>query len=282
MDLNSDSGAENLAPSSPEQSNTESVIDSNTRHESSDQSVARAIADLETMEKFKFNGREMTPKELKAMVMRQEDYTRKTQSLSQERESLNSERKFYENLYADIEHVKNNPQLLSAFLREYPEKFHPYVKRLFQNSESQAQKPAQEQKPQVDYELMSRLQKMESFVTEQETSKNLVMIDKHMDNFSKKYPDALSDQVIARVHDAYLNGEKVDEAAFEKAFKDSDAQMKHLLSTKYQDRIKKQTEANRRGRDVVSGGGTPGRAPQKFKSIAEVTKFAVNSIRNRE
>ena len=113
------------------------------------------IYDLEKLSKFKYQGQELTPKDLEAMILRQKDYTQKTQALSKERESFQSEQKFYENLYYDLNNVKNNPQLANEFIKIYPEKFHEYLKQVLGQTD-QTQK--QEQRPVYDVETNSRLQ----------------------------------------------------------------------------------------------------------------------------
>lgn len=238
------------------------------------------IYELEKLSKFKYQGQELTPKDLEAMILRQKDYTQKTQALSKDRESFQSEQKFYENLYYDLSNVKNNPQLANEFLKVYPEKFHTYLKQVLGQDEQKQQ--AQEQTPKFDVELNSRLQKLESFYYEQEVAKNTQEINSTVDKLTQKYPDALPELAISRVYEAYNRGEKITPEAWENAFKTADAEMKDLIKTKYGDLVKKQTQVNNKSRDVDSGGGTIGRAPQKFKSLADVTNHAIKDLTNRE
>ena len=237
-------------------------------------------SELEKLSKFKYQGQELTPKDLEAMILRQKDYTQKTQALSKDRESFQSEQKFYENLYYDLSNVKNNPQLANEFLKVYPEKFHTYLKQVLGQDEQKQQ--AQEQTPKFDVELNSRLQKLESFYYEQEVAKNTQEINSTVDKLTQKYPDALPELAISRVYEAYNRGEKITPEAWENAFKTADAEMKDLIKTKYGDLVKKQTQVNNKSRDVDSGGGTIGRAPQKFKSLADVTNHAIKDLTNRE
>lgn len=240
------------------------------------------VYELEKLSKFKYQGQEWTPKDLEAAILRQKDYTQKTQSLSKERESFQQEQKFYENLYYDLNHVKNNPQLAQAFIQTYPEKFHNYLKQVLGGENPQAvmnsQQPA---KPQYDVELMSRMQKLENFYQEQEIAKNTQEINATVDKLSKKYPDALSEMAIARVYEASNRGEEVTPELWENSFKSVDQMMKDHVKAKYGELVKKQTEANVKSRDVDSGGGTVGRAPQKFKNLSEVTNHAVKELTNR-
>lgn len=240
--------------------------------------VAQAIAELDKMDKFKFQGREWTPKDLERAILRQQDYTKKTQELAEER-------KFYENLYADLNFVKSNPQHATDFIKTYPEKFHPYLKAVLneaQQSQAQGQQQMQAQRPQIDVDLMSRLHKLESTLTEQEVAKNTEHINNTISRLEKKYPDAVSEMVIARVYEAYNQGVKPDDQIWEDTFKAVDQQMKDLVKARYGELVKKQTQVNAKARDVDPGGGTVGRAPKKFGSLKEATEAAVRDLTGRQ
>jgi hypothetical protein len=243
------------------------------------------IYELEKLSKFKYQGQEMTPKDLEAAILRQKDYTQKTQSLSKEREAWQTERqqeeKFYSNLYYDLNNVKNNPELASEFIKVYPEKFHSYLKQVLGQDQQAQASQNQAQKPQYDVEMMSRMQKLETFYHEQEVAKNTQAINSTIDAMSKKYPDAIAEMAIGRVYEAHNRGEQVTPETWETAFKTVDAQMKDYVKAKYGDLVKKQTEVNKKSRDVDSGGGTIGRAPQKFKNLGEVTSHAINDLTKR-
>ena len=277
-------GSTDTQTTSPETITAKDVFNTdwtkNLNQEPTSKEEAATIYELEKLSKFKYQGQELTPKDLEAMILRQKDYTQKTQALSKERESLQSEQKFYENLYHDLNNVKNNPELANEFIKVYPEKFHTYLKQVLGQSE-QTQN-AQNQKPQFDVDTAARLQKLEAFYYEQEVAKNTQEINATVDRLSQKYSDALPELAISRVYEAYNRGEKITPEVWENAFKTADAEMKNLIKTKYGDLVKKQTEANNKSRDVDSGGGTVGRAPQKFKSLSDVTKYAVKDLTNRE
>ena len=247
----------------------------------SNQDTRDAIIELEKMEKVKFQGQEWTPKDLEKAIMRQKDYTQKTQSVAEERKVFEQERKFYENLVYDLKSVQSNPSLASEFIKVYPEKFHSYLKDILSsNDQSQTGQQGQQQQraAQPDIETMSRLQKMETLFHEQEVAKNEASINQTIASMKTKYPDALEELAIARVYEAHNAGQKVTPELWEKAFKQSDTQIKELVKSRYGDLVKKQTDANKRGRDVESGGATPGRAPEKFKSLKDVTNYAIQDL----
>jgi hypothetical protein len=239
------------------------------------QGLNEAIADLDKVQKVKFQGQEWTPKDLEKAILRQKDYTRKTQELSQQRTSFEENKKYYVNLAADLRTLEKNPNLVSEFVKLYPKEFHPYAQEaLSKTSNTQTQ-----QQPQLDVETQSRLASLEKFYHEQEVQKNEVVINQSIDAGLKKYPDAIPELVIARVYEKYnLSGEGPTKEDWDKTFKEVNDQVTSLWKNKYSEFVKKQTSANAKARDVDAGGGTVGRAPEKFKSLKDVTNFAVKDL----
>ena len=262
--------------SSPESSSQVSSHASNTPAEQTSQSQ---LADLEKLAKFRFEGREMTTAELKNMILRNKDYTQKTQTLAQERKALEEERKFAENVYYDLQKVAKNPALASEFMKTYPEKYHAHLREILQEQNQTPQAQAQPQqgiKP--DFEVLSRLQKMENFFQEQQVSRFTTEISTQMDTLAKKYPDAVPEMALAKVYDAHAKGEKVTPALWERAFKENTDEMNKYYQARYKTMVSKQTTANKKAADVGAGGGTVGRAPEKFTSLKDVTNFAANQL----
>lgn len=283
---NQEQGTENSATlNSPESTSSKDVFNTDWTKDLDKGAQEPTVYELEKLSKFKYQGQEWTPKDLEAAILRQKDYTQKTQALSKERETFQQEEKYYKNLHYDLNSVKNNPQLANEFIKIYPEKFHEYLKQILENSTDQNQSNQQQnqsQKPQYDVDMMSRMQKLETFYHEQEVAKNTQEINSTIDKMSKKYPDALSEMAIGRVYEAHNRGEKVTDETWEMAFKTVDQQMKDFVKARYGDLVKKQTEVNNKSRDVDSGGGTIGRAPQKFKNLGDVTKHAIKDLTNRD
>ena len=242
--------------------------------------VEPTIYELEKLSKFKYQGQELTPKDLESMILRQKDYTQKTQSLSKERESFKAEQKYYENLHYDLENVKNNPQLAQKFIEIYPEKFHSYLKQVLGQNQNPAQSQ-QNQAQQYDVDLMSRLQKLESYYNDQEVAKHTQAINSTISKLESKYPDADKEKVLGRVWQAAHDGAEINDQLWENTFKTVEGEFKARLNARYGDLVKQQTEANKKARDVETGGGTVGRAPQKFKSLKDVTSHAINDLTKR-
>jgi hypothetical protein len=100
------------------------------------------MLELEKVEKFKFDGKEYTLKELRTLLAKekeqQRDYTAKMQKLAEERKSWETQRKetqrFDDNLYADLQAVKDNPQLAQEFLKVYPQSYHRHLRAVLEST----------------------------------------------------------------------------------------------------------------------------------------------------
>lgn len=241
-------------------------------------SEAQVLTELDKLEKFKYQGQEWTAKDLEKAILRQKDYTQKTQALSKDRGSFDSTKKYYENLPFDLMHVKNNPHLASKFLEMYPKEFHPYLKDYLSHNGNQDQSQASKPQQTFDVDTMSRLTSVEKTLHEQDVLKHTQTLERDVEKYTKEFPNALPEMAIGRVFEAINKGSEYSDKLVQDAFKQVDAQITSLVKQKYGDLVKKQTEANKKSRDVDSGGGTVGRAPQKFKNLGEVTNYAVKSL----
>lgn len=262
--------------------------DSNqTAQQPFEQGQAPTIQELEKFERFKFQGQEWTPKDLERAMLRQQDYTKKTQSLAEERKSLDTERKYYENLNADLSMVRQNPNLASEFIKLYPQKFHQALKQVLSESQGQAQTQQVTQQPKYDVELNSRLSTLEKFYHEQDIAKNKAVVEAKVGELSKKYPDAIPEMVLGRIFESYSQLKdqdpeaKISDQTWEDTFKSVDQQMKEYASKRYGAMVKKQTVANEKAKAPDSGGGSVGRAPAKFKNLNEVTEYAIRDLTGR-
>lgn len=275
--------SESASPESKATNSSQSTQDnSSVRHADQSQTTkeaAIAIAELDKMDKFKLDGQEWTLKDLKAAILRQKDYTTKTQALAQERDSFGKQKEYYEKLAWDLMTLKQNPNLASEFIKVYPQEFHKYAEQVLGSTQEQTNstQTAQQAGPQVDVQTLSRLDRLEKFYQDQEIKKNEQVIEQTMAKLSEKYPDAsnFKELVLARAFEAHNQGVQLTEESWEDIFKQVNSQVGTVLKAKYGDMVKKQTEANSKAKDVASGGGTAGRAPQKFKSFDEVTKLAM-------
>ncbi len=247
----------------------ESQSEPDTREARQSAKAAEAIFDLEKAEKFRFDGQDMTLKELKAMVMRQKDYTQKTQTLAEERKALesqrDSEKNFSDNLVIDLENVRKNPALAQEFIRIYPEKYHGYLKQILSSTSGASQSQGQSSQPQIPVELMSQVQRLQTFVHGQEVAKAETEIESNLTKVLGQYKYASRKEVLADAFELHNRGEKLTADLWEKLAQDSHNGRKGEFDTYYKDLVKQQTQANSKARDVGPGGSTPGQAPkQKF------------------
>lgn len=269
---------------------TESI---QTPEQSNTQDLQQQIHEIDKFQRFKFKGQEYTPKDLEAAMLRQKDYTEKTQKLAQERKAFEAkikeaeeDQKFQSNLQADLEFIKKNPQHAAKFLEVYPKKYHQYLQRTLQELNQ-----AQTQGPQApNYEVlqaMKRLETLESFYNQQEVAKNELEINQKLESFSKKYPDADVEKCLARLNEMQMQMTKQDESAqlseenWEQVFKAVEEAEQQKWKSKYSTLVKKQLDANSKAKDVDAGGASVGRAPPKFKNLSDVTKYAAQSLSKR-
>lgn len=246
--------------------------------------TAQAIAELDKMDKFKLDGQEWTLKDLKAAIMRQKDYTQKTQSLSEDRKTFDGSKKYYENLAWDLIKVRENPSLASAFISTYPKEFHKYVEQFLGANQNQPQPTQQnvQQQPRPDVQLLSRLDTLEKFYNEQQVSKSEAEIQATMEKLSKQYPDAANfkEMVLGRAFEAHSAGTQLTPETWESIFKQVNDEVGTTIKAKYGELVKKQTEANNKARGDASGGGSPGRAPVKIKKFDDITAMAMDMAKN--
>jgi hypothetical protein len=240
--------------------------------EQTSQAAAPSIPDLDSMERFKYAGRELTPKELQSMVLMQSDYTKKTQALAEER-------KYYDNLSADLAAVKANPAMVEKFKSIYPEKFHSYLGYVTPAQHAQAQQAQQAQQyAQIDPQVMQRFQALEADMNTRAVAAINAELDAKFKTLSEKFPYSDEESAIARAQALIDRGEKLTDKVWEGIWKSvhekNEAKFKQLQSQAAQ----KQKSANAKGKDVASGGGIPGQAPVKPKTIKEATKYALEAM----
>ena len=264
--------------------------DQNLSPASEESSAAQQAYELEKLGKFKFQGQEWTAKDLERAILRQKDYTQKTQAVAKEREQLEStfkaEEKYYKNLSFDIGNVLRDPSLAAKFIEVYPEKFHSYLKEaLAEASKSQSTQPQQQQAnqqrgyPNVDE--MSRLRTIEKRFHEQDVKAHEAEINSTVETLQKKYPHAIPELAIGRAFEAHNAGVKLTPDVWDGIFKSVDEQIQGVVRSQYGELVKKQKEANAKGRSGDAGGGTPGKAPAVAKNFKEAQAMMLRDLQRR-
>lgn len=272
---------------SDENKEIESQSDRTPQHEASAsrgepsgaQAREDAIAELERIERFKFQGKEYTPKELGTLLQREQEqtkaFTQKMQALAEERKQWESSRsanqKFDDALAYDLEKVRQNPQLAQEFIRTYPESYHRHLRAVL-GSTSPSQSSTQGQ-PHVPVELMSQVEQLRSYVHAQEVAKAEGEIERDLTKALSQFKYASRKEVLADVFEFHnslpadsTTGRKpsVPYEIWTKAAEASHNDRVEWGKTYQKDLQQQQKQANAKARDVGAGGGTPGQAPQKF------------------
>lgn len=262
-------------------SNGSNAPDSSTQAESN-------VLDLTKAEKFLWEGKEMTPSELKKAILRQQDYTKKTQAHAEERRRFEEERrqfiqqqeeteKYSKNIDADIEHVLRDPSLEAKFKEIYPEKYHQVLDQALSKSFGDKTSP--------DYEVKSLKQQLQAIngrfqqqdaeraktAFETQVRQNSEILDSNIARLATKYPNADEDSVLARA-EYMAAGMKKDEnfnknfsTLLEKLYKENHAFHEKRYQEIYKKKVETQKQANAHGKDIGRGGGTPAQAPEKMK-----------------
>ncbi len=238
------------------------------------------LPDLAKFAKFKFEGKEMTFDELKKAYMRHSDYTKKTQELAQER-------KYMDNLSADLEAVRRNPSLLVDFKRVYPEKYHTYLDYVLRRDEAQRQEQQQPQTQELPREVLERLARHEQVIEsfqQKELEAEQARIEAHFDSlekkFTSKYPQAELGQVYHLLQ-TYVNNQRqenpdfgfkdISEKEVEAIYKQTHEYFEGKFKSWNEAQVKRVKEANKMASDIPRGGTAPleGRKPMKLKDVAD-------------
>lgn len=241
------------------------------------------ILELDKLEKFKWEGKEYTPAQLKKMAMQEADYTKKTQQIAAERKSFQETEKYNTNLYHDLQKIKANPSLVDEFKKIYPEKYHQYVDLIAANAtmNKETNPASQTQSAQAEFKD-PRVDEVFDWVSEQKLQTAVVQVNATFDKLTAQYPDASEREVIGQAqHLLALHKQnpqeykKPDEKTIEELFKAS--QEDRLGFAKgYQSRlIKSQQAANAKGTGPGAGGGTPGGAPKVARTLKEASALAL-------
>lgn len=227
-----------------------------------------SIAELEKLERFRFEGREWTPQELKKNILFHNDYTRKTQELAESRKSVETEQLFRDNFKVDFEKVLQNPDLMNVFKQYYPAHWVAVAEKILDMSKSQSQTQSQtqtQQGPGVDPGLMKRIDYIEKTFQQREVEALEKSLDSEFVKLGQKYPKANQELVLARAQ--LLSDQKIDilkDGNLEKVFKDLHDVESSREKQWRENLLREQKQANAKGRDTGKGGGTPGKAPEKL------------------
>lgn len=274
-----------MAEESKETLSQDAAAPAEADSESTEEQVSKSdVIDLDKVEKFVFNGEELTPEELNRHFMRQQDYTRKTQEIAQER-------KFIDNLQADLEYVASNPDKVDAFKQTYPEKFHKYLDLVKPKQADYYDEDEVDEGtiPKHVAEKLKKLDAIEKKLSAQEREREMQeqkvverQIDDVINEFSPKYPFAPEAEVLAVVDAiAAENAEnphfKMTKSSWERVFKSVNAHFEKHYEQTYSSRVKAQLKDSEEASDGAPGGLAPGRAPKNLK-LGDVADYMIQDL----
>ncbi len=255
---------------------------------------AQALTDISKLEKFIYDGKELTPTELKNLMMFRQDYTKKTQEISKFKKEFDSiksysdeSKRFRENLAIDLENVSRNPSLASKFKEVYPSEFHKLVDYALKK-EQQEQKLSDPRLDEID-----KLKEAYTELHEEKVEKASLEIDSAFKEFGAKYPLSNEPDVVVslekilenKVQAAIDAGEnpkrvKLDSKDFEQVFKASHDFHDKRFNQHYSKQFNKQKETNEMAKSSGSGGATPTGAPHQFKNMKDAEAAAIEAMKS--
>lgn len=233
-----------------------------------------SITDLDKLDRFRFEGREWSRKELRDAYLRREDYSRKTAELAETR-------KYADNFAADLRTVMKDRARFAEFQRLYPRDFVERAQEILSNMpQAGGAEPNKPNDPVAEklQALEGKIQTYEQRQEAQEVEKLQLWIDNQFATLSKKYPDARAKEVNADAEILARQGTKITPQVLEKLFKASHGEISGGREAWYKEKAKNQITAGKEGRDVGPGGGMPGEPPKNPKTFKEAREMMIQDL----
>lgn len=263
------------------ESNTESL---ETSKASTPETTKEEILDLDKLERFRFDGKEWNPKDLKNSYLMREDYTRKTQEVAEAR-------KYADNFKYDVQALVKQPSLMDKFASIYPKEYVQAAKEILSLAKSQQVAPSpnnQTPAPQIDPNFVKEIDEIKGWIQEQNQQRQQQLqeqastwLDNQYEALGKKYPNAAKVEEIVTARADYLmnQGHKVDEKVLDKLFSDLEKEVTDRFLVPQQNKVKEQLKTGLRGKDVGKGGVPASEGPRQYKSFKEATAAALSDLR---
>lgn len=258
----------------PETSSTQEVTESSDNAPET-ANTPQEIVELEALERFRYGGKEWTPKELNGAILRQSDYTKKSQEIAEER-------KYYSALRQDLDAIRANPSLVDKFKQIYPEKFWDYLGYVLPANQMAQLKQGQQQ--QLDPQLKKDLEDLKAMRGEWEKEReeaSYARLESVTQKMSEKYPLADEMKIISQVSlmldELKAEGKKanLNDKFWDDVWKQSHEDNRRKAEGYFSKQAKNQVAANQRGRDSGVSGNIPGAAPSKPRTIEEASELAL-------
>jgi hypothetical protein len=290
-----DGGTPDVEASAPDTGETTETPESTQEVGDLSQKQVEDILDLSSgNRKLKVDGKVYTVDELKKMMLRHDDYTKKTQALAETRKKTEADQKkaeaegkYASNFAADIERVLANPNLESDFMQIYPKKYQIAYQRIknartgiSQGQGEQGQTFTRDPAMQdVLRTLQDWEQKMSSFeekVLQAETEKEEARLNAVFSTLQTKY-DLGDESANANLHDLVIaRAQALDrdptQEDLETLYKNGYEVWNRAVKSGGSKAFKDQKEANKKASDVATGGGIATGAPVVNKTFKDARK----------
>jgi hypothetical protein len=239
------------------------------------QSAVPQLTNLDSLSEFEFQGEKFTPERF------QEIY-KGFQTLSEQQKSVQSEDRYWRNLEADLDNVRQNQSLADAFKRTYPAKFHAVLGAIVRGETP----GADQNQSQLPKEFLNEFGQLKSSYGQLQNQLHQMAVDSAnakldaiLPKLYDKFPMAVEDQVLARAEAILTNGGKLTEATWERLAKESHEAVQKKADGFYKKQLNAQTEKGLMGKDIGSGGAVPGKAPQKIRTFADAEREMMAHVR---
>jgi hypothetical protein len=232
--------------------------------------------DLDSLERFRFQGKELSKDDLQKLLSGQSG-TEATPNA-----------KFDSNFRYDLATVLEDPSKLAQFRRIYPAEYVQIVERaLAAQRAGEPVNPNGQPKPGTSNDpRLERLEKIaeqwETAQKEQRVSQITSALDRCFESLAKKYPDADAEVINSRLFALRQMGTqlqdengKLKENVIEKLFKDDHTVRAKAREDWWKKKVESQKNANSQARDAGQGGAASSPAPKKDRTIKDATKSAL-------
>lgn len=241
------------------------------------------VVEIDGLDKVVFRGKEYTPEEFDRAMLRQADYTKKTQEIA-------SLKKYWQNLKADLEQVAANPHLADRFKQVYPEQFHDFITFALNTGQySGADDYADESnfdvkslKREFEEMLQNKLKPFEEKIHNEKVEAAYSQLDTTLNKLGEKYDFAVEDAVLNKAQQLIEQNEgnpnfQMTDAAWERLYRMDHEQREKAYNEKHKKRLQKQAEKGNKAVDGGPGGQAVGRERKKM-SFDEATEMAIQDL----
>lgn len=245
-----------------------------TESNSAPEQSTQDIVDLDSLERFRWKGEELTRDELEKRQMLQQDYTRKRQESSALEKQLQEKSKYIENWKVDLENIRQGKASVEDFKRVYPEEYHFLLDQLSKSPEQHVGSGNSRDNQGYSQELNTLRGQVNELLSAQHEARVEAAgseIDSIMNELGPKYDLAKPKYVMADVFSMIESGTKVDKSTWEKVYKYHHEEELKSYKGYYSKQFKKQKEASEKAKDIGPGGSAPTGGKPKL-GISEITK----------